>query len=391
MSKLAITLVSIAILSATGVARADTDAGLQEQIANLQQEKTFLLNRLNRAIAYSKESRNSLENELAMRKQQSAKERQTLLRRIDRAKAYSRANSSNLESELAEQKEKSAKERQTLLRRIARAKAYSRANSGDLENEMALQKEKSAKERQTLLRRIARAKAYSRANSGNLENELAEQKEKSAKERQTLLRRIARAKAYSRTNSGNLENELALQKAKSAKERQTLLRRIDRTKAYSRERLKNQESNQNDWAVSTAATLDSALGGVQGTTVTNDIDNSVTVQVGNNGLFRTGSTALSTEGAQLLTIISQELSATDGRITILGHTDNVPVGSGSRFANNEELSFARASSTLNFLRTQGISTERLFAAGYGADRPIASNNSLEGRQQNRRVEIILTR
>ena len=319
MSKLAITLVSIAILSATGVARADTDAGLQEQIANLQQEKTFLLNRLNRAIAYSKESRNSLENELAMRKQQSAKERQTLLRRIDRAKAYSRANSSNLESELAEQKEKSAKERQT------------------------------------------------------------------------LLRRIARAKAYSRTNSGNLENELALQKAKSAKERQTLLRRIDRTKAYSRERLKNQESNQNDWAVSTAATLDSALGGVQGTTVTNDIDNSVTVQVGNNGLFRTGSTALSTEGAQLLTIISQELSATDGRITILGHTDNVPVGSGSRFANNEELSFARASSTLNFLRTQGISTERLFAAGYGADRPIASNNSLEGRQQNRRVEIILTR
>ena len=97
MSKLAITLVSIAILSATGVARADTDAGLQEQIVNLQQENTFLLNRLNRAIAYSKENRSNLENELAAQKQQSAKERQTLLRRIDRAKAYSRANSGNLE------------------------------------------------------------------------------------------------------------------------------------------------------------------------------------------------------------------------------------------------------------------------------------------------------
>ena len=214
------------------------------------------------------------------------------------------------------------------------------------------------------------------------------QKAEFAKERQMLLRRIDRAKAFSKASKAD---ELAMQKARYAKERQTLLRRITRVKAYSKERLEGSGIGQDDWAVSTGGKLNSALGGVQGTTVTTNADNSVTVQVGNNGLFRTGSTTLSTSGAELLSTISQELSSVDGKITVLGHTDNVPVGSGGRFANNEELSFARASSTLNFLRTQGIATDRLFAAGYGADRPIASNNTAEGRQQNRRVDIILTK
>lgn len=353
MSKLAIILVSVAFLSATGVVRADTNAGLQEKIVKLQQEKSFLQGRLSRAIAYSRENR------------------------------------TNLESELAAHKQKSAKERQTLLRRIARAKAYSRARNSNLENELATQKASSAKERQTLLRRIARAKAYSRARNGNLESELAEQKTSSAKERQTLLRRIARAKAYSRARNGSLESELAVQKVSSAKERQTLLRRIDRSKKYSRAKIQNLQASKAEWATGAGDILDGKLGGIRGTTVSTNADDSVTVRVGNVGLFRTGGTVLSDEGAELLTTITRALSTTDGDITVVGHTDSVRVGSGSQFANNVELSFARAFSTLNFMRNRGIATERLSAAGYGAEQPIANNNTEKGRQQNRRVEIIL--
>lgn len=355
MLKLAITVVSIAFLSASGVAQADAHAGLQEQVAKLKEGNVFLRNRLDRAISYSRENRKALEDELAMHKQKSVTERQTLLHRIDRARRYSKERIAGLEEQLAMHKASSAKERQTLLRRIDRAKTYSRANRAELSDEMAAQKQKSAKERQTLLRRIDRTKAYSRE-------------------------RIS-----------NLENELATQKASSTKERQTLLRRIDRAKAYSRARIEKLQNSQSDWAVSVGATLDNALGGIQGTTVSTNSDDSVTIQVGNNGLFRTGSTALSDDGAQLLTTVAQELANTDGNITVTGHTDNVPVGSGSRFSSNDELSFARATSTLSFLRGQGISTARLFAAGYGADRPIATNDTIEGRQQNRRVEIIVSK
>ena len=354
MSKLAIILVSVAFLSATGVVRADTNAGLQEKIAKLQQEKSFLHSRLNRAIAYSRENRTNLESELAAHKQKSAKERQTLLRRIARAKAYSRARNSNLESELAEQKASSTKERQTLLRRIARAKAYSRAQRGS-----------------------------------NLEGELAAQKAASAKERQTLLRRIARAKAYSRARNSDHESELAMQKVSSAKERQALLRRIDRSKRYSRAKIQSLQASKAEWAASAGDVLDGKLGGIRGTTVSTNADDSVTVRVGNVGLFRTGGTVLSEEGAELLTTITRALSTTEGNITVVGHTDSVRVGSGSQFANNVELSFARAFSTLNFMRNRGIATERLSAAGYGAEQPIASNNTEQGRQQNRRVEIVV--
>jgi len=134
--------------------------------------------------------------------------------------------------------------------------------------------------------------------------------------------------------------------------------------------------------------LDSAIGGVQGTTVSN-IDSSVKIQVGNNGLFSTGGTALSAGGSELLSTIAQQISEVDANVTVVGHTDNVPVGSSSRFGSNDELSFARAVSTLQFLRDQGIQTEHLSASGFGAGNPVAGNDTAEGRAQNRRVEIVL--
>jgi outer membrane protein OmpA-like peptidoglycan-associated protein len=72
-------------------------------------------------------------------------------------------------------------------------------------------------------------------------------------------------------------------------------------------------------------------------------------------------------------------------IDIAGHTDS----SGSD-AINQPLSERRAASVGNYLTTQGIDARRVVTQGFGKSRPIASNDTSEGKSQNRRVEIQLT-
>ena len=71
-------------------------------------------------------------------------------------------------------------------------------------------------------------------------------------------------------------------------------------------------------------------------------------------------------------------------IEIAGFTDDI----GTR-AENQELSFERARSIFKFLNQNGISEERMTIKGYGDSQPITENNSEEGRQKNRRIEITI--
>jgi len=180
--------------------------------------------------------------------------------------------------------------------------------------------------------------------------------------RSELRGRLRRAIAYSKANRAEMEQQIASASAGNPTA---------------------------EWAQNVGEALQSSIGGLQGTAVSTTSDNTVKVQVGNSGLFRTGGNALSAEGQQLLSEIAPQLIAQDAAFTIVGHTDNIPVGSANRFDSNEALSFARALSTLEFLRNQGIPAQRLAAAGFGADEPIAGNDTPEGRQQNRRVDIVL--
>jgi chemotaxis protein MotB len=75
-----------------------------------------------------------------------------------------------------------------------------------------------------------------------------------------------------------------------------------------------------------------------------------------------------------------------------GHTDNKPLGPTlkERFPSNWELSTARAAAVVRFLQEEGLlQPERLSARGYSFYRPLATNDTEEGRHQNRRIEIIL--
>lgn len=69
-------------------------------------------------------------------------------------------------------------------------------------------------------------------------------------------------------------------------------------------------------------------------------------------------------------------------LVIHGHTDNTGTD-----AINNPLSQSRANSVMNYLSTQGISSARMSARGYGSSSPIADNSTAAGREQNRRVEI----
>jgi chemotaxis protein MotB len=75
-------------------------------------------------------------------------------------------------------------------------------------------------------------------------------------------------------------------------------------------------------------------------------------------------------------------------IKIEGHTDNVPISRSNRYGSNMALSAARAGSVYDYLvNTVGISSDNLSTAGYGENKPIASNNTASGRAKNRRVVV----
>jgi chemotaxis protein MotB len=77
-------------------------------------------------------------------------------------------------------------------------------------------------------------------------------------------------------------------------------------------------------------------------------------------------------------------------LRVEGHTDNVPI-SGGPFANNWELSAARATAVLEQFLADGIPPRQLSMAGYADQQPIAPNTTDDGRALNRRVEVVVTR
>lgn len=122
-------------------------------------------------------------------------------------------------------------------------------------------------------------------------------------------------------------------------------------------------------------------------------ENNIEILLGSGQLFRTGSTRLSSKGQNMLSDLAKTFEqATDRRIMISGHSDNVPLGSmlAERFKDNWGLSLARALATADFLvDNAGITADRMTVSGLGATQPLADNDTEEGRQQNRRVEILL--
>jgi len=113
------------------------------------------------------------------------------------------------------------------------------------------------------------------------------------------------------------------------------------------------------------------------------------VKMASEILFASGKTELKEEAYATLTTLSGALSQVKDRdFLVAGHTDNVPIKT-ARFKSNWELSTARAVSVVKYLIEQGFPTDHVGAAGFGEFDPIGDNTTDEGKQNNRRIEIIL--
>jgi len=110
-------------------------------------------------------------------------------------------------------------------------------------------------------------------------------------------------------------------------------------------------------------------------------------------LFDSGSVMIKPKGQEVLLKLADSFRDNkDQNIAVEGHTDDVQIGSAllDRFPTNWELSTARSTAVVRFLQEKGnIGPERLTASGFSYHRPVASNETPEGREQNRRIEIIL--
>lgn len=89
--------------------------------------------------------------------------------------------------------------------------------------------------------------------------------------------------------------------------------------------------------------------------------------------------------ANLRTVAASLNRYPDTTVNVIGHTDNTGAAS-----YNQSLSERRASAVASVLIGAGVSSSRVVAVGRGENQPVASNLTPEGRQQNRRVEIIIT-
>ena len=131
----------------------------------------------------------------------------------------------------------------------------------------------------------------------------------------------------------------------------------------------------------------------RGEVTISELQGKLTVNMVDRILFAPGKAQIKPAGLKVLRRVGEILKKVkDKDIRVEGHTDNVPISPRlkSTYHSNWELSTARATNVVHFLQDQvGLPGERLSACGFSSYRPVASNDTPQGRAQNRRIQIEL--
>ncbi len=178
-----------------------------------------------------------------------------------------------------------------------------------------------------------------------------------------------------RQKSSDLENENTRLKVEIANLQKAKMEEVQKTsKTYEEmlEKMKNEIS--------------------QGQVTISELKGKLTVNMVEAMLFDSGRAEVKTAGLVVLRKVIDILrTVRDKAIRIESHTDNVNISGDmtGKYATNWELSAARAVNVTRYLQQQGIDPAVLSAVAYGEYRPVASNDTEEGRTKNRRIEIIL--
>ena len=114
----------------------------------------------------------------------------------------------------------------------------------------------------------------------------------------------------------------------------------------------------------------------------------VVVTVGSAGAFSSGSAKLTRQARAIMQKIAKVSGKGAGQVNVSGHTDNVPLIFGGQYRDNWDLAAARASSVVQELaKANTIPPEKLQAISFGETKPIEQNDTRDGREKNRRIEI----
>ena len=114
----------------------------------------------------------------------------------------------------------------------------------------------------------------------------------------------------------------------------------------------------------------------------------VVVTVGSAGAFSSGSAKLTKKAREIMQKIAKVSGKGAGQINVSGHTDDVPLIFGGQYRDNWDLAAARASSVVQELaKANTIPSDKLRAISFGETRPIEQNDTQQGREKNRRIEI----
>jgi chemotaxis protein MotB len=115
----------------------------------------------------------------------------------------------------------------------------------------------------------------------------------------------------------------------------------------------------------------------------------IVIRIREEGSFQSGEANLNKGFLPILDKIRFVLSKTDGMIVVAGHTDDVPIHT-TKYRSNWELSSSRAVSVVHELLADGaIQPERFVLEGHAETQPLITNDTVENRARNRRVEIIV--
>lgn len=114
----------------------------------------------------------------------------------------------------------------------------------------------------------------------------------------------------------------------------------------------------------------------------------ITVEINASVLFSQAQAKLAKSSMETLQAVAEVVKEHEHEMHVEGHTDNLPIRT-NQYPSNWELSTARASSVIRLFIDNGVNARRLTALGYGENRPVALNNTLEGRARNRRVTIMI--
>ena len=117
-------------------------------------------------------------------------------------------------------------------------------------------------------------------------------------------------------------------------------------------------------------------------------DQGLLLEIRDTALFGSGTAQPAGQAGSILARIAGVLANDANLVVVEGHTDDVPIQT-AQYPSNWELSSARAASVVRSLQEHGISPNRLTASGLAETKPISSNDSAQGRSENRRVSLLV--